>query len=450
MRIPERARLGVAVLVVVGCAVAGGAAAGCAGSTEPAVTISAVTPAVAYSDDKIPIVIQGGPFRPVYDIDTSGGQETTELGAFTAFLAPSSGGEGGVAADSLRWLSTSELAAELHPGIAAGSYDVEVRDPRGALARLGAGFVSLGSDKDNPVVTIDEPLAGAIVNAGAEVPVAFRADDGFGYLSSMDFIVTSSDVLLSGTCPQLAPNVHQATCRFLFVVPKPMQNGQPLNVIVTAHDTATNSQRAETTLAVGVAPVVATFGPFEGPSTGGTQLSVMGDDFITGTQVLVGGSLLQPNGGTVVSASLIQGTTPQHDPGLATVTVRTGALSIDLSSSFDFVGQPEVRALTPTSGRPAGCTPITIVGKFFRDVPLTRIWFGADGSSASQLRCPVYVSQNRIEGFTPPGAGAVAVFAQDPAGGIGMLPLAFTYLDPDAADAGAAAPPACPCAAGPP
>jgi len=138
------------------------------------------------------------------------------------------------------------------------------------------------------------------------------------------------------------------------------------------------------------------------------------------------------------------------DRGGASAPVRTGAISVDLSGSFNFVGKPEVLALTPGSGPLGGCTAITIVGKFFREGPLTRIWFGADLPTGSPLRCPVYVSQNRIEGFTPPGAGAVSVFAQDTVGGVGALPLAFTYLDVDAPDAGMTAPPACPCEGGPP
>src|SRR5260221_13356428 len=96
MRIPERARLGVVAVTVAGVAVvvagvAGGAVAGCAGRREAPVSIAAVTPASAYNDARISLVIQGGPFRPVYDIDTIGAHVMTELGAFTAFLAPSSG-----------------------------------------------------------------------------------------------------------------------------------------------------------------------------------------------------------------------------------------------------------------------------------------------------------------------------------------------------------------------
>jgi hypothetical protein len=446
MRLPAGARLGVALLVPTGFA-----AAGCAGNAEPRATISAVTPSSAYSDSQVPVVIAGGPFRPIYDVDTSSGSETLELGAFTVFLSPSRGGDA-VPADDLMWLSTSAIAASLPGDITPGPYDVEVRDPRGSLALLPAGFVSLGPDMTPPVVTIDEPPARAIVNAGSEVPVAFEVDDGPGSVDTIAWTVSTSGTDdVSDTCIH-APDLGHVTCRFVYTVKTPTQLGQPLNIIVTATDSVGNVARAQTTLSVGITPTVGAFAPFEGPAEGGTPLAVHGQNFITGTQVLVGGSLLEPGGGTVMSDTLIQGTTPAHDPGLVTITVSAGASTVTASGSFDFVGRPEVLAVTPSSGPLAGCTPITIVGKYFRDGENTRIWFGSDVAGAAPLQCPNFVSANRIEGFTPPGAGAVSILAQDAVSGVGVLPLAFTYLDVDAADGGPPpfGPAACPCPGGPP
>jgi hypothetical protein len=433
MRIPGRASLGVASL----CALSLGAS--CAGSTEPAVTVSAVTPASAYNDAPVSLVIHGGPFRPAYELDTSGGTATAQLGDFTAFLSRSSGGATRVVPDSVGWLSTSELAAVLHEGVAAGTYDVEVRDPRGQLGQLASGFTSLGPDSMPPAVTIVEPPEGTIVNAEAEVPVAFTADDGLGYLSELRWSVSSSDIeTQSGTCP-LDPNAQQATCRFFFTVPPPLEAASlPLNVLVEAVDTVGNVGRAQTTLAIGVTPEVTSFSPVEGPAVGGTLVSVVGDDFIVGTQVLVGDTLLAPDGGTFVSSGLIQGTTVAHEPGIYPVSVRTGSATVVAAGTFALVGRPEVLAVSPSSGPPAGGTPITIVGRYFRS--LTRLSFGSAMSSAAALCCPSLKSPNRIEGFTPPGAGAVSVFAADAVGGVGQLPLAFTYLPVDDPDAGALGP----------
>jgi hypothetical protein len=424
--------------------------AGCAGNVEPPVTITAVTPPAAYSDSTVSLVIEGGPFRPIYDVDTGGGNETIELGAFTAFLSPSAGGTP-LAADALMWLSPSQLAANIPPGIAPGPYDVALRDPRGGLAERPMGFVSLGRDTTKPVVKIDEPQPGAIVEAGAEVPVAFEADDGLGTLDTLDWKVFSTEATIaSGTCSH-APNVSHATCRFLFVAPQPTQPGEAIEVLVTATDSANNPGPAQTTLSIGVPPTAGPISPFAGPASGGTALTVRGGNFIAGTQVLLGDALLLPGGGTVVNGGLIQGLTPPHDPGQVTVTIQTGASTVS-AGTFTFVGQPQVLAVAPSSGPLAGCTPITIVGKYFSEASKTRVWFGSDLATAAALQCTQYKSPNRIEGLTPPGAGAVSVFAQDPVGGVGELPLAYTYLDVDAPDGGAPSPgpAACPCDGGPP
>jgi hypothetical protein len=448
MRLPGRSGLGAATLVVVVVAgSAAGSAAGCAGRAEPRVTISAVTPSSAFSNSMVAIVIEGGPFRPIYDLDTSG-HETTELGAFTAFLAPSAGQGPAFAADALTWLNTSALAAELEPGVPAGAYDLEVRDPRGSTAQLASAFVSLGPDTTSPTVTIEEPMDATVVNVGASVPVAFDADDGPGYVGDMQWSVSSpGSIPTTGTCSP-GPNVHRASCRFTFVVPVPSQNGQPLTVVVTASDLINPPARAEVTLAIGLKPTVTSFTPVEGPAVGGTALTISGTSFIAGTQVLVGGALLQARGGSVMSDTLIQGSTPAHDPGLVAVEVRTGAISV-AAGTFEFVGLPQVEAVSPSAGPSAGCTPITIVGKNFRPRATTRVSFGSDPSGGAPLLCATYVSDNRIEGLTPPGTGTVSVAVSDPVGGAGALKLAYTYLDDAAPDAGAT-PAICPCDGGAP
>jgi hypothetical protein len=420
-------------------------AAGCAGNAEPKVTITGVTPTAAYNGSRISLTIEGGPFRPVFDVDTSGGSETTEQGAFTAFLA-ASGGANAQPADALNWSSSSQLSAVLPAGIPMGTYDVEVRDPRGALATLPGGFTSLGPDTTPPAVMIDEPAPGTIVIAGAEVPVAFEADDGFGALDLLVWKMFTAEQSLSGSCGHAA-NVARATCRFIFIAPQPTTLMEPLNIVVTATDTAGLPNRAQTTLSITLPPADASFAPFAGPAIGGTLLSVKGKNFIPGTQVLLGGALLEPGGGTWVSPTLIQGTTPAHDPGPVTVTVRSGSSSVDASGSFEFVAEPQVLDVSPSMGPSAGCAPVTIIGKYFDEGRGTRIWFGSDRASASALQCIDYKGPNRIEGLTPPGAGAVTVFAEDPVGGTGDLPLAYTYLDVDTPDGGdpSAAPPGCPC-----
>lgn len=439
MRTPARAGIGVASVAALSAMST--LAATCSGTAEPAVGVGAVVPSSAYNDGNIELVIQGGPFRPAYDIDTSAGSATTQRGAFAAYLTPHDFEGPRVAVDSLTWLGPSALAATLRPGIPAGTYDVAVIDPRGALAELPKAFSSLGSDVTPPSVKILGPQGGTIVNPTAEVPVAFSASDSPGTLAVMRWTVSSPGITpLTGTCP-VGPSVTQSTCQFVFVVPQPLLGGQPLNINVSAKDAAGNEGLDVTTLAVGLPPKVTKFLPTEGPAQGGTDITVEGDDFITGTQVLMGGVPIEPGGGTVMDPHHITGRTPIHDPGLFPVVVRTGGASAKADGNFLFVAAPVVLAVSPPSGPTSGGTAVSVVGKGFREA--TSLRFGSDFGTAAPLLCATLVSPNRIQGYLPPGAGAVSIFALDPVSGTSERPLAFTYLSEDSPDGSSLAVPPC-------
>ena len=228
-----RARLGVATFVAWSCA-----ASGCTSSAEPAAghDLRPSRPPSAYSDAPHQPGDRRGPLsahlRHRRRHGPRGHRAGRVHGVHRAQRRLGRGlGRPRRFADVAQHVSARGRPRRRH--LAAGTYDVEVRDPRGSLARLPGAFVSLGPDRTPPAVTIDEPAQGTIVNAEAEVPVAFTADDGLGYLASMEWKVSTSDVDFSGTCP-LAPDAQRATCRFVFVAPQPTENGQPLAVVVTA------------------------------------------------------------------------------------------------------------------------------------------------------------------------------------------------------------------------
>ena len=434
MRLLARAPLGVASLL----------AATCSGNVEPEVTISGVSPATAYNDEEVAVVIRGGPFRPVYDIDTGEGRATSQLGDFTAFLTPKSGSGAQVAIGSLRWVSPSELGAVLPKTVARGVYDVEVRDPRSRLARLEDGFESLGPDTVDPIVTISQPPAGTIVIGGSEVPVALHASDGAGRLTEVRWTVSWGDNVNPSEFCSLGLD-RDVTCRFSFVAPRPMQPGQPLNINVSAKDSRDNVGLTVTTLSLGVTPVITTVAPREGPATGGTEIIVTGANFITGTKLLIGGVPAMLTGAGLDGTTTLRGRAPPHEPGFVPVAVRAGSVDV-ASGSFLYVGRPIVRAVSPSQGPVTGGTPVAIAGNYFRE-GATRIVFGtSDHVSEADLVCPKFVSVNRIEGYAPPGVGALSVYARDPVAGESQCPLAFTYLDDDSPDG--APPLAPPCQRG--
>ena len=109
-----------------------------------------------------------------------------------------------------------------------------------------------------------------------------------------------------------------------------------------------------------------------------------------------------------------------HDPGEAALSVQTGGAGTD-AGTFLFVAPPIVRALSPTRGAAAGGTRVAIGGNNFRQ-DVTQILFGGAG-----LRCAVFVNENRIDGYTPPGTETVDVTATDPIGGDGSSNQRFVY-----------------------
>ncbi|HVZ74416.1 MAG TPA: IPT/TIG domain-containing protein [Polyangia bacterium] len=425
MRLPASARVGVASLFALTCT-----------SAEAPVGVTGVSPAEAFNDKDVPVVIAGGPFRPAYDIDTTAGSATAQQGAFGGVLSPSSGFGPQYAVDGLTWLSSTELAAVVPSDIVEGVYDLEVRDPRGVAGTLTGGYRSLGPDKTAPALSVLEPTDGAVVVAGADVPVAFQADDDLGRLGLMRWSVLdpTGTPIMGGSCA-IDPNAAKATCRFVYTVPL-VEHSQIETLSVEARDTAGNRATRTSTVVVALAPVVTSVAPLEGSASGGTPLVVTGDNFVAGTELLLDGTPLSQPGGVYVSPQMLAAKTPTHAAGSVALAVRSGSAVVQ-AGVFAFVGRPVVLAISPTTGPLAGNIPVVIGGRNFRDGPNgTTIEVGPSDGPRVALGCPEVVNENRITGVLPPGMGAVSIFASDPIGGATETPLAFTYLSDDDADGG--------------
>jgi hypothetical protein len=427
MRFPASGPAGVMLLL--------GAAAGCAGGERPA-AVTAVVPTEGYNDSAIDIAVQGGPFRPSYTIDTGSGHGSIDLGAFSAFISPSpspspspSGASNGVrqvAVASLTWRSQTELAGTLPASLPAGSYDLTVRDPRGQMVVLPNAFTSLGPDLQRPTVSVIQPADGSLVASETQVPVMLQAGDGLGHLMSVSWNVSSLSFGQSGACA-LEGNPAQKTCGFSFLAPQLTTLTDMLILKADAVDTAGNSAvTAAIQIRVALPPQLSSFSPMSGMTRGGTVLTVIGDDFVPGTQVLIGGVVLNLTGGVPDSTTTIHRATPPHDPGSFPLVVRTGSAEVT-GMSFLFVAPPVLRAVSPAGGPSQGGNAVAVVGDHFR-YGETRILFGTSIDAGVPLQGAQPMSENRIDGFAPPGTGVVSIFASDPIGGDVELPRAYTYV----------------------
>jgi hypothetical protein len=135
--------------------------AGCTSNSEREFTITEVLPARAYSSASVSLTVIGAAFRPAYQIESMAGSAGVVPGAYAARLLGPNGAPDRVAATRVTWQGTGLLVADFARGLRAGSYDLELTDPRGHTLVHPASFLSLGPDAAPAVVTIVSPSEAA-------------------------------------------------------------------------------------------------------------------------------------------------------------------------------------------------------------------------------------------------------------------------------------------------
>lgn len=400
----------------------------CSPGTERPARITSVSPASAYNDVAFLLTIHGGDFRPAYEFDTMSGTASVKE-AFSGVLTPVDAAVGlrPVVIEPVSWDGSLKLRATVPAGVAAGTYDVDITDPRGEVYPFPGGFTSLGVDMRPPGIVIVSPDDDTIVGAGTEVTVSLAADDGEGWLTVLTWSVAwSAGTLEDGTC-RVGAAAKYAPCSFHFTAPTPASGPEPLIVTLTAFDNKLNTGIATRPLVLAPRPTLTGISPGVGAADGSTDIVVTGTGFVApnaaspGSLVLVDG---QPIPTEFKSDTRLQAKTAAHDPGSGLVTVSTGGAASG-TLSFGFYPRPMVKAIDPERGPDAGGNLVTIVGRYFR--PETQIWFTDGASMSAQLLSPSFKSSSRIEGYAPPGMSTVNVVAYDQLGGIGQLMLGYTY-----------------------
>jgi len=402
-----------------------GAGLACSPGAERPAAITSVSPLTAYNDVEFLLQINGGDFRPAYEFDTMSAAASVQE-AFSGVLAPSDAAAGGipVAIDPVSWEGTHKLRATVPAGLAAGTYDVAITDPRGDVYPMAGGFTSLGPDVHAPVIVVTTPANDTIVGAGTEVTVMLSADDGEGWLTVLTWSVTwAAGTLIDGTCAVGAGAKH-TPCSFDFTAPAPAAGPEPLLVQLSAFDSKLNIGSVTIPLLLAPRPTLTGLSPSVGPADMPTQLTITGSDFVAGSVVVVDGQDLPTE---FKSDTQLLARTLPHDPGPGLVSVRTGG-AVSMPLTFGFFPKPIIKAIDPAHGPEGGGNLVIIVGRYFRAE--TEIWFQAGVGQAARLSPSYFKSANRIEGFAPiapAGVATVKVLAYDRIGGVGELLGAYVY-----------------------
>ena len=170
-------------------------------------------------------------------------------------------------------------------------------------------------------------------------------------------------------------------------------------------------------------PVPTSVLPVNGPTAGGTPITITGSAFLPGATVTVGGT---PLVGTTVTPTAISGTTSANIAGVCDIVVTNpgGGTPGTLPAAFTYADPaPVPTSVVPPSGPTSGGTPVMIGGSGFQSGATVTI-----GGAAATVTT---VGPFAIACTTGPhvaGVGDVAV--NNPDGLSNTLPAAFTYVDP--------------------
>ncbi|MFG6403693.1 choice-of-anchor G family protein [Microbacterium sp. P04] len=277
--------------------------------------------------------------------------------------------------------------------------------------------------------TIELNLASATVRAVAlAAPVGLSLDPPRGPVTG------GTDVTITGTDLADTTGVTFGTVAAEFTVNAdgtisaiaPAQ-AEPGSVAVTL----TNVDGSDSSLAFEylpvVAPAIAGLSPEQGPESGGTVVTIIGEDFTGTSSVTFDG--VPATEFTVISDTEIEAMAPPHAPGLVDLIVTNG-IGDSLGFAFRYLDLPDpvIDTLTPTTGATSGGTVVTVTGSNLDGV--TSVTF--DGVPGRDL---VIVSDTELRVTTPANApGDAVVLVVSPAGtsDAGM----FRYVAPAAADTG--------------
>jgi len=174
---------------------------------------------------------------------------------------------------------------------------------------------------------------------------------------------------------------------------------------------------ASTTTSIGVSNI----SPTQGPTSGGTVVTVNGTGFQSGATVKFGSTA--SSAVTVTSSTQIDAMSPAESSGTVAITVTDpNSQSSSLPSAFTYDSGPSVTSVSPNSGPVTGGTAVTILGSGFQSG--AAVAFGTTAASSV-----TFVSSTEIQAVSPSStAGTVAIVVTNPGSPSATLSAAFTFF----------------------
>lgn len=307
---------------------------------------------------------------------------------------------------------TLEVTTPPAPSGSPGPVDVTVTTTEGS-ATATDGFTYTEEGIVPPDITDVSPE-----NGGEGDPITI---DGENFQDGAVVIICGQEVAPDSITP---PN------QIIFTAPACPEEG-PQDVTVCNPDGGCDTEDAAFTYGESGNPTSSTVDPNSGSHAGGTEVIIIGTDFVAGAQVTFGGGpstdveVLSP---TVMRVVTPPSGLPSTEEAIVDVAVATPAGTSVFPDGFTYeaevLGPPTIDdgGITPPSGPVSGGTLVTVTGTNFVDV--TEVTFGGEpGSSLNVL------NDTTLQVVTPPGdaPGPVDVTVTTSAGST-IATDGFTYI----------------------
>ncbi len=304
---------------------------------------------------------------------------------------------GGSPATKVEVNSATEIHATTPSG--SGSVDVFVTTAGGTAATsAGDEFTYRGVPKVTSVAPKEGPEAG-----GTTVTI------------NGENLEAAKEVTFGGTKATIRTDTNDA---IEAVSPEVHTAGAVHVVVTTAGGISTSSAADEFTYRA--TPAVTAIKPTEGPTAGGTSVTISGTNFTSGSEVKFGSSAATAvefkNTGELVAKDPA-GSGAVH----VTVTTAGGSSLTSTADEFTYRAVPTVAAITPNEGPTAGGTSVTITGTNFTSG--SEVKFGASAAAAVEFK-----NAGELIAKDPSGSGSMHVTVTTAGGTSATSPAdEFTY-----------------------
>ena len=297
-------------------------------------------------------------------------------------------------ATSVRVVSTNRIDALTPPGT-LGVKNIIVANPDGRSTTFGSGPGETGYEYIiTPTISSVTPNFGAVVG-GTQVIIKgtnFSTANGvkvlFGGIAATVTTLEAERLVVSAPTGPLGPVD-------VTVINKTAAGADSEFERATLRDGFTYLEtRSQPKIAAG--PGQDTIAPNAGTTAGGTEITILGQDFLTGARVFVGGT--EATSVAVLNTGKITAVTPPHSVGPKNVrVVNPDGGEVTLQDGFTYK-TPEnallITSMTPNEGTVEGGTSITLNGVNFK---------APDAVGNPKIEVEVTVGGNPIKNLTVGG-----------------------------------------------